>query len=82
MLLRVRADAELEVKMNSAIETKFMLLMTGINTREHQKAALALANTLRLRGIMSVFALTHGSVFGKIFSEKGYEVISVSNQKD
>lgn len=65
--------------MNSAIETKFMLLMTGINTREHQKAALALANTLRLRGIMSVFALTHGSVFGKIFSEKGYEVISVSN---
>lgn len=65
--------------MNSAIETKFMLLMTGINTREHQKAALSLANTLRLRGIMSVFALTHGSVFGKIFSEKGYEVISVSN---
>ena len=65
--------------MNSAIETKFMLLMTGINTREQQKAALSLATTLRLRGIMSVFALTHGSIFAKIFSERGYEVVSTSN---
>ena len=65
--------------MNSAIETKFMLLMTGINTREHQKAALSLANTLRLRGIMSVFALSQGSVFAKIFAEKGYEVLPAPN---
>ena len=80
MRSRARADVETpEVKMDSAIETKFMLLMTGINTREHQKAALALANTLRLRGIMSLFALTQGSLFSKIFAEKGYEVISTSN---
>ncbi|MBO4710859.1 UDP-N-acetylglucosamine--N-acetylmuramyl-(pentapeptide) pyrophosphoryl-undecaprenol N-acetylglucosamine transferase [bacterium] len=65
--------------MESAIETKFMLLMTGINTREQQKAALSLATTLRLRGIMSVFALTQGSVFAKIFNDKGYEVVFTSS---
>ena len=65
--------------MESAIETRFMLLMTGINTREQQKTALSLATTLRLRGIMSVFALTQGSIFAKIFSERGYEVVSTSN---
>ena len=65
--------------MESAIETRFMLLMTGINTREQQKAALSLATTLRLRGIMSIFALTQGSIFSKIFAERGYEVISTSN---
>ncbi len=65
--------------MNSAIETKFMLLMTGINTREQQKAALSLANTLRLRGIMSILALSQGSIFTKMFTEKGYEVVSVQN---
>ena len=64
--------------MNSAIETKFMLLMTGINTREHQKAALSLATALRLRGIMSVFALSQGSVLAKFLTEKGYEVIFTS----
>lgn len=80
MRSRVRAGVENpEVKMDNAIETKFMMLMTGINTREQQKAALALANTLRLRGIMSVFALTQGSIFAKIFSEKGYEVVFTSN---
>ena len=65
--------------MDSAIETKFMLLMTGINTREQQKAALSLANALRLRGIMSVFALTQGSIFAKIFNERGYEVVYASS---
>lgn len=65
--------------MESAIETRFMLLMTGINTREQEKAALSLATSLRLRGIMSVFALTQGSVYAKIFSERGYEVVSTSN---
>ena len=64
--------------MDSAIETKFMLLMAGINTREQQKAALSLATTLRLRGIMSVFAIPQGSVFTKIFTERGYEVVSTS----
>ena len=65
--------------LHSAIETKFMLLMTGINTREQQKAALSLANTLRLHGIMSVFALTQGSLYAKIFSERGYEVVFTTN---
>lgn len=55
-----------------------MLLMTGVNTREQQKASLALANTLRLRGIMSVFALAQGSMFAKMFTERGYEVVSTS----
>ena len=64
--------------MDSAIETKFMLLMTGINTREHQKAALSLATALRLRGIMTVFALSQGSILAKAFTEKGYEVIFTS----
>lgn len=64
--------------MNSAIETKFMLLMTGINTREHQKAALSLATALRLRGIMAVFALSQGSILAKVFTERGYEVIYTS----
>ena len=63
--------------MDNAIGTKFMLVMTGINTRDQQKAALSLANALRLRGIMSVFALRSGSLFTKIFSERGYEVINV-----
>ena len=53
--------------------------MTGINTREQQKAALSLANALRLRGIMTVFALRTGSLFAKIFTEKGYEVIYLPN---
>lgn len=52
--------------------------MTGINTREHQKAALSLATALRFRGIMSVLTLNQNSVFFKIFTEKGYEVISPS----
>ena len=65
--------------MDNAIGTKFMVMMTGINTREHQKAALALANALRLRGIMTVFALRSGSLFTKIFTERGYEVITVPN---
>ena len=65
--------------MESAIETRFMLLMTGINTREQEKAALSLATTLRLRGIMSVFALMQGSIYAKIFSERGYEVVYTSN---
>ena len=65
--------------MDSSIETRYMLLMTGINTREQQKAALSLAITLRLRGIMSVIALTQGSIFAKLFSERGYEVVSTSN---
>ena len=64
--------------MDSAIETRYMLLMTGINTREHQKAALSLATTLRLRGIMSVVALAQGSIFTKLFTERGYEVVSTS----
>ena len=63
--------------MDNAIGTKFMFVMTGINTRDQQKAALSLANALRLRGIMSVFALRSGSLFTKIFSERGYEVIDV-----
>lgn len=79
MRSRARADDETqEVKMDSAIETKFMLLVTGINTREQQKAALSLATALRLRGIMSVFALTQGSMFTKMFTERGYEVVSTS----
>ena len=65
--------------MDSSIETRYMLLMTGINTREQQKAALSLATTLRLRGIMSVIALAQGSIFAKIFSERGYEVVNTSN---
>lgn len=65
--------------MESAIETRFMVLMTGINTREQQKTALSLATTLRLRGIMSIFALTQGSIFTKIFNERGYEVVSISS---
>jgi len=63
--------------MENAIGTKFMVMMTGINTREQQKAALSLANALRLRGTMSVFALRTGSLFTKIFTERGYEVLNV-----
>lgn len=65
--------------MGNAIGTRFMVMMTGINTRDQQKAALSLANALRLRGIMTVFAIRTGSLFSKIFSEKGYEVINLPN---
>ena len=65
--------------MDNAIGTRFMLLMTGINTREQQKAALSLANALRLRGIMTVLALPKGSLFSKIFTGRGYEVVDIPN---
>ncbi|HNW81274.1 MAG TPA: glycosyltransferase [bacterium] len=57
-------------------ETKRLILITGVNSKERLKPAFAVAEILRKRGIQSVFAFAPGSELQKGIKEKGYEVVN------
>lgn len=61
--------------MADQIATKAIVLLTGVNSRERYKAAVAVAGDLRFRGIIPIIALPKNSIYERFFAERGYEVI-------
>ncbi|MGI6394818.1 MAG: UDP-N-acetylglucosamine--N-acetylmuramyl-(pentapeptide) pyrophosphoryl-undecaprenol N-acetylglucosamine transferase [bacterium] len=59
------------------IETRFIVLIVGANQKERIKPAFAVADILRRRGIMSIFALPSNSQFIRAVSEKKYENVAI-----
>lgn len=57
------------------IETKKLILITGINRIERLNPALAVTEILRRMGIQPVFLFASGSQFEKGIIEKGFEVV-------
>lgn len=58
-------------------ETKKIILVTGVNSKERLKPALAVAEVLRKRGIQAVFSFAPDSDFEKSIKGKGYEVVTL-----
>ncbi len=58
-------------------ETKRIILVTGVNSKERLKPAFAVAEILRKRGVQAVFSFAPGSEFEKKIKSKGYEVVTL-----
>jgi UDP-N-acetylglucosamine--N-acetylmuramyl-(pentapeptide) pyrophosphoryl-undecaprenol N-acetylglucosamine transferase len=68
--------------MKQSIQTKYILLITGIDNTKRLKIAIAFAMVLRSRGIMSLLTLDGDSVGAKKKMEEfGYEVVAVGDGK-
>ena len=64
------------------VQTKYILLITGIDNTRRLKMAIAFAMLLRVRGIMSILTLDGSAVSAKSKMEEfGYEVVSCGSSK-
>lgn len=63
-----------------SVQTKYILLITGIDNTRRLKMAIAFAMVLRSRGIMSLLTLNGSAVSAKNkMQEFGYEVVAIGN---
>ena len=58
-------------------ETKRIILVTGVNSKERLKPAFAVAEIMRKRGVQAVFSFAPGSDFTKKIKDKGYEAVTL-----
>lgn len=57
------------------METRFIILITGVNKKERLKPAIAVAEILKRRGITCVFAVINDAVITKALENRGYETV-------
>jgi len=68
--------------MRNVIQTKYILLITGIDSTRRLKMAISFAMVLRSRGIMSLLTLAGSAVSAKNkMQEFGYEVVATGGEK-
>lgn len=59
------------------METRFNVLVTGVNKKERLKPAISTADILKARGIMCIFAIINDPMMKKMIERKGYEAVTV-----
>jgi UDP-N-acetylglucosamine--N-acetylmuramyl-(pentapeptide) pyrophosphoryl-undecaprenol N-acetylglucosamine transferase len=59
------------------METRFIVLITGVNKKERLKPAIAVADILKKWGIISVFAVINDPAIVKQIEKKGYDTVIV-----